>query len=299
MTTRRLGLLHELVSVGPSPFRRECRRQHSRSCRDQCVRHGRARDVSTLAAMTTRGKSILFVPAFALSLMLGACGEDRPERAVTVEPQDGDSQETNDGSAGEGDEPADTAGEPLTQKQINAALLRVQDMPSGWAKEKNEPDDDSDDKIQPARCQEVMETLDKGTDDKPLHEGEVTFSNGGAFGTTFSESLSTFKDEIDDDAAQKIADAFGSCPEFTSIDSEGSKSKISLSPMSFANLGDQTLAFALTVNSEGFEIKLNLAMVVVGHNLATFFSGGLTGASGSELEKLARKGLERLESVTS
>jgi hypothetical protein len=32
---------------------------------------------------------------------------------------------------------------------------------------------------------------------------------------------------------------------------------------------------------------------------ATFFSGGLTGASGSELEKLGRKGMKRLEPVTS
>jgi len=39
-------------------------------------------------------------------------------------------------------------------------------------------------------------------------------------------------------------------------------------------------------------------MVFVGHNLSTFFSGGISGADGGELEKLARSGIRRLESAS-
>lgn len=261
---------------------------------------GRPRVMSRLPPMTIRGKFAVLAPALAWALLLGACGEDRPERAVTVEPQDETGSESADGSAEKIEEPGDAAGKRLTKKQIQAALLRVQDMPSGWAKEPNEPEDEEDDgKIEPARCQEVLDALDEGFEEEPAGEGEVTFSNGGAFGTLFNHSISTFEDEVDEDAAQKIADAFGSCPEFTEVDAEGTKSTYTVAPMSFANLGDQTLAFTLKADSDGFEVSLNMAMVMTGHNVSTFFSGGLTGSSGSELEKLARKGVRRLEMVAS
>ena len=176
---------------------------------------------------------------------------------------------------------------------------RVQDMPSGWTKQKDELDDDSEDTIEPQRCQEVIDALDEGFEAEPVHEAESTFNKGGPFGTTSAHSILSYENEIDADTAQEIADAFGSCPEFSSTDSEGTRSKFTVSPMSFDNLGDQTLAFAMTVDSEGFEVTLNIAMVFVGHNLSTFFSGGLTGADGGELEKLARLGMKRLESASS
>lgn len=249
--------------------------------------------------MNIRGTSILFVPAFAVALLLGGCSEERPERAVTVEPRDDDAQSSGV-DVESGDDASDgELGEPLTREQIDAALLRVQDLPSGWSKQKNEPDDESEDTIEPRRCQEVIEALDEGFEAEPAHEGETTFNKGGPFGTTFVHSIATYEEQIDPDAAQEIADAFGSCPEFTSTDAEGTKSDISVSPMSFDNLGDQTLAFAMTVNSEGFEVSLNIAMVFKGHNISTFFSGGITGADGAELEKLARSGMKRLESASS
>jgi hypothetical protein len=249
---------------------------------------------------TMRRRSGAVLLTLVLSASLAACGEDRPERAVTVEPQDDAAGDSGDAEADTGeDEPGNAAGDRLSQAQVDAALLRVQDMPSGWTKEKNEPEDESDDKIEPARCQEVLDALDEGFDEDPAHEGEVNFSNGGPFGTMFNHSISTFEDEVDSDATQKIADAFGSCPEFSSTDAEGTRTTFTVSPMSFANLGDQTLAFVLNADSDGFEISLNMAMVITGHNVSTFFSGGLTGASGSDLEKLARKGMKRLEVAAS
>lgn len=231
----------------------------------------------------------------------GACSDDRPERAITVEPEDNGtpSSSTGSGSDEETEAVAPDAGaaEPLTEKQINDALLRVQDMPTGWSKQKNEPDDESEATIKPARCQEVLETLD-GPEAEPVVKGEATFNNGGPFGTTFVHSISSYEDEIDPDVAQKIADAFGSCPEFTPTDAEGTESTFTVSPMSFANLGDQTLAFAMTASSEGFEFTFNIAMVTVGHNAATFMTAGIAGVSGGELETLARTGMERLDSAT-
>jgi hypothetical protein len=65
--------------------------------------------------------------------------------------------------------------------------------------------------------------------------------------------------------------------------------------MSFGNLGDQTLAFAMSLESSMFEVSFNVAYVVVGHNVVSMVNGGLAGADGAQLEKLAKQAITKLE----
>lgn len=237
---------------------------------------------------------------------LSSCGDDRPDRAITVDPSHAGEnngplgQNSEDETGDAADEPPEAAGAQLTDAQAKAAVLTIQDMPSGWSQQPND-DDDSDDEgstYEPAECQEVIDALDEDDED-PVAEAEVTFNNGGPFGTTFNETVSSYAEEGDAEAAQKVADAFSKCPKFTETAKDGTVSTYTVSPMSFPNLGDQTLAFAMTVESEGFTVNLNAVWIGIGHNAIALFNGGVTGASGADLEQFAHKAIARLEDAAS
>lgn len=225
------------------------------------------------------------------------CGGDRPERAVTVDPKDPATSSLEGSDAEEVEAPTSSSEERLTKAQIDAALLTVNDLPSGWAESPEEADDDSEDTIEPARCQDVMDALDDDSGDAAA-EGEANFNKGGAFGTIMSETISSYAEEVDADVVQEIADAFAECPSFTSTDAEGEVTEVTVSPMSFANLGDQTLAVAMSFESSLFTVTVNVAYVVIGHNVLALINGGVGGADGAELEKLAKLAVSKLEDAT-
>lgn len=222
------------------------------------------------------------------------CGNDRPERAVTVDPKDSAASSIEGSGDEEVEVPTSSAGDQLTKEEIEAALLTVNDLPSGWAKSPEEADDDSEDTIDPARCQDVINALDDDWSDAAAR-AEANFNKGGAFGTILSQTISSHAEEVDADAVQKIADAFSECPSFTSTDADGEVSEVTVSPMSFANLGDQTLAVAMSFESSMFTVSVNIAYVVIGHNVLALINGGVGGADGAELEKIAKLAVSKLE----
>ncbi|KRE98663.1 hypothetical protein ASG88_16535 [Nocardioides sp. Soil777] len=140
----------------------------------------------------------------------------------------------------------------------------------------------------------MLDALDDNSIDAAA-EAEANFNKGGAFGTILSQTISSYADDVDPNVVQDIADAFSECPSFTSTDSEGEVSKVTVAPMSFANLGDQTLAVSMTLESSMFTVSLNLAYVVIGHNVVALIQGGLAGADGAELEKLTKQAIKKLE----
>jgi len=231
-----------------------------------------------------------------------ACSDDRPDRAVTVDPShdvDSGGPLGQNSSGDDAEAPADAAGAQLNDAQVKQALLTIKNMPSGYSQQPNDDsDDDSGSTYEPSRCQDVIDSLDEDDTD-PVAEAEVTFNNDGAFGTNVNETVSSYADEADNQNVQKVADAFSDCPRFTETAKDGTVSKYTISPMSFPNLGDQTLAFAMTYESEGFTVNINVAWIVMGHNAITILNGGITGASGTDLEQLARKAVARLEDAAS
>ena len=236
-------------------------------------------------------RSMLAVVVAVVVVGTGACG-GRDDRAVTIKTGDGTSTQTNDNP--EVEAPADPVADELTQKQVNAALLTVADLPSGWTLGEPSEDDSDDDKIAPAKCGELIDAMSADEEDA-VAQGERDFNKGGPFGTLMGVTISSYEDEVDSDKLTEIADVFGGCSSFKGTDKEGVVTEYKVAPLSLANIGDKSLALTMTVESEGFTIPINIYFVVVGHNVMTFYNGGIAGADGADLETIGKLAIKRLE----
>jgi hypothetical protein len=177
--------------------------------------------------------------------------------------------------------------------------LTVPELPSGWTL--GEPsEDDSDnsdnDKIEPAECAELIDSMN-ADEKEAAAEGERDFKKGGPFGTVMGFSISSYEDEVDSDKLNDIAGAFGACSSFKGTDERGVVTDYKVAPLSLANIGDGSLALTMTVKSEEFTIPINIYLVVIGHNVMTFYNGGIAGADGAELETIGKLAIKRLEST--
>jgi hypothetical protein len=221
-----------------------------------------------------------------------SCG-GRDDRAVTVEEADGSTAQSEQPEAVAA--PEDVAGQQLTQKQVNAALLTVADLPSGWTLGEESDEEDSDnEEIEPAKCAELVDSMDADEEDA-VAEGERNFNKGGPFGTLMGVSISSYEDEVDGNKLTQIADVFGQCSSFKGTDKSGVVTDYTVAPLSLANIGDESLALTMTAESEGFTIPINLYLVVIGHNALTFYNGGIAGADGAQLETVGKLAIKRLE----
>jgi hypothetical protein len=68
---------------------------------------------------------------------------------------------------------------------------------------------------------------------------------------------------------QVVADAITECSNFTTS-ADGRTAKVSMAPLSFPNLGDQTLAVRMNLKVDGLEAVSDLVVVAVGHNVVSF-----------------------------
>lgn len=185
------------------------------------------------------------------------------------------------------------AGDELTGKQARLALLSVADLPTGWASADTQPEIEDSSKIQPAACQKMFDELDASSEDlEPSAEAKATFSQGGPLGAQLEMKVASF-DEVQTDSVETIADALTKCSTFKSTE-HGEISEIAMAALSFPNLGDQTLAIRMRVKTQGFEGVADVVLVAVGHNLVSFTTAGLQPIAGAELEKIARRGMEKV-----
>lgn len=235
-------------------------------------------------------RSLLALIVALLLAGTASCG-GRSDRALTIEETDGASQHNEQPEVAA---PEEAAGEQLTPKQANASLLTVADLPSGWTLGEPTEEDSDDDKIEPAQCAELMDSMDADEEDA-VAEGERNFNKGGPFGTLMGVSISSYEDEVDSDKLKQIADVFGECSSFKGTDKGGVVTDYKVAPLSLANIGDESLALTLTARSEGFTIPINFYLVVVGHNVLTFYNGGIAGADGAQLETIGKLAIKRLE----
>lgn len=235
--------------------------------------------------------SLLAVLVAILLAVTTSCG-GRDDRAVTIEESDDTDSQAEQPEA---EAPGDSAGQQLTQKQVDAALLTVGDLPSGWTLgEESDEEDEDDEKIEPSECAELIDSMD-ADEENAVAEGDRDFNKGGPFGTLMGVSISSYEDELDGGKLKDMADAFSQCSSFKGTDSDGVVSTYKVAPLSLANIGDDSLALTMTVDSESFTIPINVYLVVVGHNLLTFFNGGIAGADGAQLETIGKLSIKRLE----
>jgi hypothetical protein len=257
--------------------------------------------------MRTARARLGIAATLALAGLLVGCSEDPPERAATITAdEDAGAGAEDDGAASDESETPitdDAAARVLTDKQARAALPGVAGMPSGWSVDPEntlgddgDDSDDEDDITTPAKCEELFDALDEANDDDPVGSAEVTFTQGG-FGPFLGIEVSSFEDEVDDNSLGRALDVLGQCPEFTVNTNDGEAPiTYKVSPLSFANLGEETAAFRMTFESEGFAFSSDFAIVRVGHNLVTGSTAAIGGGrvEATVLEKQMRGTLKRL-----
>lgn len=194
--------------------------------------------------------------------------------------------------------------DPLSSKQIKRALLKIEDMPSGYTEDPDLINDEEseEDEISAGskKCEQLMSALgSKDRAEKPFGEGEVGFKESD-FGPFVGESVISFKGSRIKEGMGKIRDAFASCKNFETEDKDGAKTKFRVAPMSFPKLGDDTIAVKMSGEepSFGMTFDFNLVAVRVDQNVVMMLNFGIGRAlGGQKFEKLTRLAVERIDAA--
>ena len=239
------------------------------------------------------------------ALAITACGVEREQQAVTVarttEPSAHATEEQSAAAAIEPQpsapaEPKSAAGRSLTEEQLRAALPTVQDFPSGWSQEQvDETEDESqDDVVTPPECQAVFDAM-ASDDVEPAAEVTAEFAQG-PLGPFLTVGISSHESDVDPSHLDSAVEALGSCPQFTVTDSE-STVDFNVSPLSFSNPGDRTLALRLDAETEDLELVVDQVLVIVGANVVSLASAGFETIDAATLEALAQTTVAKLAEV--
>ena len=240
---------------------------------------------------------LLYLPMI-VAFALAACST-APERATTigVPTMSGASAQTPVSQAPK----PKGAGDQLTSTQAKAALLTVADLPAGWASEKSlVADDKSTSKIEPVACQTIYDELAATYDELAAtsvgEEAKVkekaTFFQGSSF-VILEMHVSSFETNNRGDQIKNLGERLTKCAKMT-FTKRGVKTEMTLSPLSFPNLGDQSLAVRMNQKIEGMDAVSDFVFVATGHNTVSFMAAGFEPMPGTELEKIARAGMTKL-----
>lgn len=195
------------------------------------------------------------------------------------------------------------AGDQLTSTQAKAALLTVADLPAGWASEnskKSTADDQSTSKIEPVACQTIYDELAATYDELAAtsvgEEAKVkekaTFFQGSSF-VILEMQVSSFETNNRGDQIKNLGERLTKCAKMT-FTKKGVKTEMTLSPLSFPNLGDQSLAVRMNEKIEMMDTVADFVFVATGHNTVSFMAAGFEPMPVTELEKIARSAMTKL-----
>lgn len=223
--------------------------------------------------------------ALAASLLLTACGSDEP--TSTTDPGNAPAEQTAEAPAPEP--------EPLTQAELQAALVTLDDLPTGYSPDEvSEDDDDTEFESDNPECKDRYALLEDFGDDADV-EAEVAFAQEPA--TTVEHSWGTYSTSGEELSAQfaAIESVVAECSQGRIISTDGTPPlDVTFTPISFPKLGDDSFAMNGEVSTDGFTVALTLAFVRVGQNVQTVFQGGLGQSDPELVAKVAQLGVERL-----
>jgi hypothetical protein len=226
-----------------------------------------------------------------LALALTACGgggdAGEDERARTV---------TAPSSAAAGPEGDGDGDKTLTEAQLQAALLTVPELPTGYKAAAEEQDDDDNETTGTNdECSAKFEQLGEAEGQESA-SAEASFEGG--FGVLLEQGLESYEDE--DTVQQRfddVVEVLSQCQAFTSTDDDGVTTEFTIGALSFPKLGDDTVALAVTGRTPDFNLSLNFVVVRLGRNVMSIAQGGLT-TDAASLEQAARRGLEKLAAAS-
>lgn len=219
-------------------------------------------------------------------LFVGACGgsdDTGEDRARTI-----DAPATSAAAEPEGD-----GDKTLTEAELKAALLTVQDLPTGYSVGESEEDEDSTVDAGSDECSEKYEALGEADEKDVSAEAEASFE-GPSLGTILEQGLESYEDEdVPEQRFDDVLAVLNECPSFTDTDEAGEKTEFTVSSLSFPKMGDDTVALNIKVKTSEFQGVVNFVVVRLGRNVMSVAQGGLT-ADVAALEQAVTKGLAKL-----
>ena len=219
-------------------------------------------------------------------LVVAACSSGGSDRAETVSPVAPTPTEAATADEAEGVEAVE-----ITAEELSAALLTLDDMPTGWTiSPPDEDDDDDGTELCGQEFGEVAEAVDRA---------EASF-NQSDLGPFIVQTLGLFREG---EAGQNLAlfvEAAGSCSEWTAVDSEGEETNWRISALSFPKFGDETFAFRLSSDPTIIGIVTVDAIIVRRGDvilLLAHLAFGFEGVDSELTESLTRIADEKLENI--
>lgn len=193
-----------------------------------------------------------------------------------------------------------------TKVELAAALLRVEDLPSGYTLQPAtpQPPEDTGTGGQGGGTEPCGEVFDQLRGGQPALSAiasgtaEVEFSKGD-YGPFLQQGLLSTGDRA---ALRAAVDAFRQlptvCGEYTETDEQGSFTIRLSAVASFPSLGDETVALKLDANGRSEEINVALGgylvLVRVGSTVCILIHFGIPGVELAETEKVAKAAAARL-----
>lgn len=229
--------------------------------------------------MTRASRIAGLIALLAVAVASCSSGGDAPERAQTVEAT------TTTTAAGE----TTTTEGSIDQSQLDAALLTIEDVPPGYT-EYTDPNADDDSSF--------CEGSDPTEEFPEIAKAEVQFSQGGETGPFIFDSVVLFAPGDAENFMQAVTDALTACQTFTQTDSDGTVLDVTLSPISFPSLGDQTLATNLTIDDGTLSALGDFVFVRNGDTVTYIATLGVGENDSTVTEAMARRAQEKLEALT-
>lgn len=237
-------------------------------------------------------------------LALGGCSSDSADADA---PESDAPQATSDNG---GDTGAPSEPDPQDQRIAEAALLTLKDFPAGW--EAVAPEDEDDER---AGQEKIAECVGVEYDD--LYDDTNAEATSPDFTNELEEELSVTVSVGDEDRSERAFE-IATRPEFRECLAEGMNDEIkanaeadsskgvevgdvSVNELSFPSLGDESLAFRMTIPISASGLDLDAVIDFVGVRVGraqthlTSFGVG-TQLSTDEFVRYARLAANRLES---
>lgn len=190
-------------------------------------------------------RNSLILGLLSFVLVLGACGDDGEERARTVDPphasESADQEPENAG-----------ANEPESgDLDVEAALLTLDDMPTGWTQGPDEAPSDEDAGADATLCEE--EPLSEGG----AHDEASADFSAGDFGPQLSHTVWTLDSDQSERGLEALIEALNNCEEWTEETADGPVT-FRPAPLSFPSFGDEIVAIRIDVESELFDATMDM-----------------------------------------
>ncbi|HUQ62264.1 MAG TPA: hypothetical protein VM121_00740 [Acidimicrobiales bacterium] len=176
-------------------------------------------------------------------------------------------------------------GQSPTENQLQAALLTVSEMPSGF-----EPFDldDVESDAESDSCGEA------GNPDDPATEARTAFARG-AVGPFVRIAIGTFPGR----GAEVVATArqeFEACTTYSQVENDGSTTTLDVNPLSLPVLGDDSLGVRAEATGNRIPVAVDLVMIRRGDVIGVILAAGPAAAvNTSEVtEAVARKQADKM-----